>query len=69
MYLGAHVNNQFFMLLPLQNCSLPRHLVFNCIAALATTAGTAADPGVTKVALDAELTKLANNVATIAVRS
>lgn len=36
------------------------------VAALSTALGTAADPGVTKAAFDAELVKLQNNVATIA---
>lgn len=40
----------------------------NTIAALATDTGTAADPGVTKVAADAALTVLANNVATLATK-
>lgn len=38
------------------------------IAALAVDGGTAADPGVTKAAVDAELVKAANNVATLAAK-
>lgn len=40
--------------------------VASTVPVLATTSGSAADPGVTKVALDAEIAKLAANVATIA---
>lgn len=38
------------------------------IATLAVDGGTAADPGVTKAAVDAELVKAANNVATVAAK-
>lgn len=40
----------------------------NTVAALTIDAGTAADPGVTKVALDVELVKLRTNVATLATK-
>jgi hypothetical protein len=36
------------------------------VAALATSLGTAADPGVSKAGFDAEMTKFADNIATIA---
>lgn len=38
------------------------------IASLAVDGGTAADPGVTKVAIDAELVKAQNNIATLAAK-
>ena len=38
------------------------------VAAITVGTGTAADPGITKVALDAELVKLRTNVATIAAK-
>lgn len=38
------------------------------IAAISTGTGTAADPGITKVAMDAALTKWANNVAVLAAK-
>lgn len=38
------------------------------VATLSTDTGTAADPGITKAAVDAELVKVRNNVATIAAK-
>jgi hypothetical protein len=73
----AAINNAFYQLGTLTNKVLhatgetslilpANYTVASTVSALATTAGTAADPGVTKVALDAELVKLAANVATVA---
>lgn len=47
--------------------ALPAGYVYtNAVAALSTDTGTAADPGITKVAFDAELVKLRANVASVA---
>lgn len=52
----------------LVDLSAVRTTYSSTVAALTIDGGTAADPGVTKVALDAEMVKLRTNVATLATK-
>jgi hypothetical protein len=63
--LGAHVN-KLRRSQGLSEITLVSNTWAATVAAFATSAGTAADPGITKVAMDAELVKAANNIATLA---
>jgi hypothetical protein len=54
--------------LPLDLSALKGTAVATTVAAISTATGTAADPGTTKARVDADLTVMANNVATMAAR-
>lgn len=59
--------NQIATALGVSGLTLPAGGTYaSTVAAITVAAGTAGDPGVTKVALDAELVKLANNVKAVA---
>jgi hypothetical protein len=54
--------------LPLDLSALKGTLVNSTVAAISTATGAATDPGTTKARVDADLTVMANNIATIAAR-
>lgn len=68
-YVLAAKANEVARALGLTELALPTgYTIATTVASLATDVGTAADPGVTKAALDTELAKYRNAVATIAAK-